>query len=219
MADNEFTAEDTADLDPSVFDAGMTDSNGKGDASEYETPPVEQDRDDSKDERAPARVIPRANAADFFALIYGLSGTYLERTGKDIAVGRTLQFQAPLAGNKWDEIIANTWADRIIQPFVRKADFMETVWSLVAMPVLVGLYERRPETAPVMEPMLREVIMANLESMVPVLRDKMKQQRKTARAVADLNDVLHIDKDTDPVDAVLSSIFRPVEGAENETAE
>lgn len=211
---DDFTGEETATLDPSIFDAGMTDeSNGNG--SDYvESQPQEQDKD--KEERAPVKIVPRANAADFFSLLYGLTGTYLERTGKDIAVGRTLQFQAPLAGNKWDEIIANTWADRIIQPFVRKAEFMETMWSLVAMPVLVGLYERRPETAPMMEPMLREVIMNNLESMVPVLRDKMKQERKTARAVADLNDVLHIDKGDDPVDAVLASIFRPIEGMENE---
>lgn len=198
--------EEDGNLEAGVFDSGMNGNSANGTDTGYEeTTPTETDSEQT--ERAPVRLIPRTPAADFLSMVYGLVGTGLERSGKDIPVGRVLQFQAPVAGNQLDKLIANTWIDRLIQPLVSKADFMETMGSVVAFPLLIGIYERNPESALVLEPVIRQVIMTNLEALVPVLKEKQKADRKTAKAIADLNDTIGIDKDSDPVDAVLATIF------------
>lgn len=207
--------EEDGNIDAGIFDAGMDGNSANGSDTGYEeTTPTEADAE--KQERTPARLIPRTPAADFLSMVYGLVGTGLERSGKDIPVGRVLQFQAPIAGNQLDKLIANTWIDRLLQPLVSKADFMETMGSVVAFPLLIGIYERQPESALVLEPIIRQVIMTNLEAMVPVLKEKQKNERKTAKAIADLNDTFGIDKDSDPVDAVLATIFQGLTAEEAE---
>lgn len=172
-------------------------------------------KEDSPKEKAPTVHHARESAKDLITLLYGGFGTALVQTGKDIPVGRVLQFQAPLAGARFDELIANTWLDSLIQPLVRGADKVEGLGSLILFPLLIGAYERNPSIAPVAEGILRQVVRSTLVEMAPILKKREAEDRKAAKAMADLNDVMDfgdMPKGTDPIDAVLAAIFAPIGG-------
>lgn len=164
-------------------------------------------------ERPPVIHHARESAKDLITLLYGGLGTALVQTGRDVPVGRVLQFQAPLAGARFDELIANTWLDSLIQPLVRGADKVEGLGSLILFPLLIGAYERNPSIAPVAEGILRQVVRSTLVEMAPILKKRDAEDRKAARAMADLSEVMDLGdlpKGTDPIDAVLAAIFAPV---------
>jgi hypothetical protein len=91
--------------------------------------------------------------------IIGALGVGLAMSGRDPAVGMALQFEAPIAGEKLDQAIQGTPVDRVLQPFARAGNAAKDVGSVIALPFLVGLIERRPELYPVLrEPLLRPLV-------------------------------------------------------------
>lgn len=174
-------------------------ATGAPDGGGYETPPSR--------ERRPRTGAKRANAGPILSLLWGGTGTLLERSGADVPVGRTLQFQAPAAGDLLDRLVANTWLDRVLQPLASKADDVEAVGALLAMPVLVAMVERSPALAVTLEPVLREVVAANLLNMAPVVKKKKADEKKLHDIVAELDPELGAADD--PVGMMLAAIFTP----------
>jgi hypothetical protein len=107
----------------------------------------------------PKRVRPRVPLGGGLSQIIGALGVGLIMTGRDPGVGMALQFEAPIAGERLDEWIRGTALDRIAQPFARAGKAGKEVGSVIALPFLVGLIERRPELYPVLrEPLLRPLV-------------------------------------------------------------
>lgn len=151
----------------------------------------------------------RTPLADLLQFGWGGLGTALIQTGADVPVGRVLQFQAPLAAKKLDEFLAGTWIDSLLQPLAKRADAVEGIGVLFAFPIAIAIYERNTELAPVMEPILRQVITATLIDMAPVLKKNAADTRKAAAAIADVTEAFEIPKGGDPIAYVLQSIFAP----------
>lgn len=165
----------------------------------------------SRKEARPQVVKGRESAANIITLAWGGIGAMLMQTGVDVPVGRTLQFQAPIAGAKFDALLAGTFLDEWLQPFIRQSEKVEGVGSLIMFPLLVGLYERSEEWGAVLEPILREVIAQNLVQMAPVIRKRKNDQRAAARAMKDITEAFGDDlpKGADPVQMILQNIFAP----------
>lgn len=107
----------------------------------------------------PKRVRPRVPLGGGLSQIIGALGVGLIMTGRDPGVGMALQFEAPIAGERLDEWIRGTALDRIAQPFARAGKAGKEVGSVIALPFLVGLIERRPELYSVLrEPLLRPLV-------------------------------------------------------------
>lgn len=148
-------------------------------------------------------------------IIFGV-GSLLVGKQIDPPVGRCLQFESPLAAKQIDVAIAGTFIDRLLQPLFRKSEQLEGLGAVIALPVLVGLYERKPNLAPAIEPVLYEVVATTMEQVAPLMRKERTKQRRTARTLADLNETFNLPPDVkDPVEAVLSGyIFQDFQGAE-----
>ena len=142
---------------------------------EMPSPPAEARKQEplsaAKPAAAPARprvvkpAPPRRPARSRIALGGGLSqligalGVGLCVTGRDPGVGMALQFEAPIAGEALDRMVQGTPLDRIAQPLARIAGAGKEAGSVLALPFLVGLIERRPELYPVLkEPLLRPMV-------------------------------------------------------------
>lgn len=115
--------------------------------------------------RAPRRAptppkLSRARASLGSALGQGvtLAGVGLQMSGRDIPVGRALMFEGPIAGEKLDLLIAGTWIDNLLQPIVRAGGAAKDLGSVLALPVLVGLIERRPNLFPILQPLLASLV-------------------------------------------------------------
>ena len=148
-------------------------------------------------------------------------GSILVSRRIDPPVGRCFQLEAPLAGAKIDEAIAGTFIDRLLQPLFRKSDDIEGLGAVLGLPILVGIYERRPEMAPVLEPMMVEVVGTVLEQVAPLMRKERTKQRRTAKSLAEMNEAIGLDpNEKDPVSAILGGyIFRDMVEAQEEEKE
>lgn len=168
------------------------------------------------DERKPSVHTKRASAASLISFVWGGMGMALVQSGASVPTGRVLSLQAPLAGAKLDSILMGTWLDSLLQPLVRSSEKVEGVGALVAFPLLVAMWDKNPELYPVLYPIVRKVVESNLADMAPVLKKQQADQKKHVEAVADLSSVLEgldVPKGEDPIDALLSVIFAPVEQA------
>lgn len=158
-------------------------------------------------EKPPKSNARRADTAPIMSLVWGGAGWMLERTNADVPVGRTMQFQAEHAGVILDRLIARTWVDKLLQPLAAKADEVEALGALFAMPVLVAVVERSPGAAVSLEPLLREAVRANLVSMAPVVKRKRAEAKRFAEAVEAIDPGLAAEGD--PVATILAAIFAP----------
>lgn len=182
------------------------------------TPPTKSDF--KEDKYSPPKRGRESGEKIFGAALIGV-GAILVNRRIDPPVGRVLQFESPLAAKKIDDAIAGTIIDRLLQPLFRKSDDIEGLGAVLGLPILVGIYERRPEMAPVLEPMLYEVMGVMMDQLAPVMRKEKTKQRRTARSLADMSETFNLPPGTkDPIAAILGGfIFQdmvpPEEGEEN----
>jgi hypothetical protein len=185
----------------------------EGDANPWTDTPTEETATapsyTEPEEVKPQVVHARTKCNDLIAAIWGgIGGFGLVNTRIDPPVGRMMQLQAPLAGEKIDALIAGTWIDNLLQPLARKGDAAADVMAIIAGPLLIGMVERNPETIPMVEPFLRQVVEVSLVEMAPILKKKKRDQRRAAAAMADINEAFDIPSDMNPFDAILSYIFQ-----------
>lgn len=76
----------------------------------------------------------------------------------NVPVSRVMAVQAPVAGIVLEPIVRDTVIDRILQPVARTGEGAEAVAALAGPPLIVAALQARPELAPILVPMLREVL-------------------------------------------------------------
>jgi hypothetical protein len=159
------------------------------------------------DEKKPRK--KRCSTDGVWQTVWTVAGIALVKTGADVPVGNCLQFQAPIVGGIIDDVIAHTAIDKLIQPLAANGEKVKLVSSVFAMPVLVGVLERNPAAAPMLEPLLRMAIADHLIAMAPVIKEQRKRDEQYAKAVQELG--IDAEADGDPIEVILSSIFPPTE--------
>lgn len=168
--------------------------------------------DDKKTEAKPEprkHSVARTDGSEILTLFWGGCGTALVKSGFDKPVGRMMQFQATLAGATLDEFFAGTLIDKfIIQPMARSADKAGALGAIVGGPLLIGIYERQPETGPLLEPFIRAICESTLVEMEPLITKRSRKTKRAAEAIARMRKEFNIPDDMDPIDAVLNMVFR-----------
>lgn len=192
-----------------VEDAIYPDDEIKPDGLYEESKPTEQS------ERKPEQIKRRTSAAEILSMAVAGIGTYLQSSGRDVPVGRALAFEAPLAGVRLDAMIAGTVIDRILQPFVSKAELAEELGALIALPVLIGLYERHPEMGPMLDMPIHQVIRQVLLQTAPLLKKQQREEKAAVKTLEDVNEAFQMPPGMNPVDAVFFGFFMEQQGENN----
>ncbi len=160
-------------------------------------------RQDTVPDRRPKK--KRVPTDGVWQTVWTVTGIALVKTGADIPVGNCLQFQAPVVGSIIDDAIAGTALDKLVQPLAANGEKVKTISSVLALPVLVGVLERNPAAAPMLEPLLRMAIADHLVAMAPVIKEQKKREAEYQKAVQELG--VDIEADGDPIEVILQSIF------------
>jgi hypothetical protein len=202
-ADNLPEAEpfEKAPIDPSPYDAEVAPEAPKGWRERVWGDGKAKGLKAATSERKPRK--RRSDTSGVWVTLWTAAGLGLVRSGADIAVGNCLTFQAPIVGDILDEAVRDTFIDTLIQPIAGKGKKFKQVSSVLAMPVLVGVMERSPAAAPMLEPLLRQTIREHLVAMAPIIKQRQKEEEQYRKAL----DELGMEGGEDPIDAVLEAIF------------
>ena len=172
--------------------------------------PPEAEPEGHPKERTPKPSARRTSAVEFLTTAWAGAGQYLVRSGKDLPVGRVLQIQAPSAGAQLDVLLAGTFLDKLIlQPLAKSYDSVSGLGSLLAFPMLVGVYEHSPQSRPVVEGLLIDIARSSLGDLAPALRAQRTKEAKAVKDLQELTDLLDVPvaKGEDPITAFLNMIF------------
>lgn len=200
--------------------ADVTAGGGKDKPPADDTPAVDRPRT-TRGERAP-RTRPASSGrreplAGVLSMLYAGIGTALGHAGEPslIPTARVLQFNAPVAGRAFDELIAGTVVDRLAQPLAKRGDKLQAAGNALLLPALIYAVTVRPELWSTLEPLAREIFYANLVEMAPVIKDRQKREREMTKVIKELADeglIGMTDDGTMPdADSLFRSIFAPVE--------
>lgn len=138
------------------------------------TSPYKEDQKPPPDKHAG----PRASGEDIIGAGVAFAGTLLVSKQVDVPVGRCIQFQAAITGKKLDDLIANTWIDKMLQPLFKKGDQFNELGAVLGLPVLIGICERKPAMAPMLMGAMEEFVLTTLNEMALMRkRDKAKTRR------------------------------------------
>lgn len=159
------------------------------------------------EEVRPTEHFARSSGADFFTWCFRGLGTALVQSGRDVPVGRTIAFQAPISGNRLDKLVAHSWIDGLLQPLFRKTSELEGLGAVLALPILVGMFERSPGMAPMLTELLKPAVYATFNELAPILQKQRTDDRRVYRKVANLNEIFDLPKDADPFDAFMQAVF------------
>lgn len=103
--------------------------------------------------------------------------------GANAPLGRTLAYQAPVAGMLIDDILKGSVVDRMLQPIARMEEQGKTAWGLVGPPLIVAVVQANPALMDRSKPMLASALRAYLEVAGPAM-DKLRQRdQKVATAL------------------------------------
>lgn len=159
---------------------------------------------------APRPKVKRVSTEGLWTTAWTGVGAGLVRSGYDIPVGNCLQFQAPIVGGILDEAVEGTLLDTVVlQRLAGSGERLKKVTSVLAMPVLVAMYERNPGAGPVLEPLLRQVIREHIVAMAPVIKKQKRDEEAYRKALIDIGMADEDGETYDPIDAVLERIFPP----------
>lgn len=159
----------------------------------------------------------RESTADIIGTIYGGAGAILVRTGVDPPVGRCLEFQASLAGEALDKVVAGTSLDVPLQWAARNTDQAQLLSDLFLLPIMIFAYQRvPPESRALLEPWMERAVRGNLRATLPVIKRKRAEDREMQKVLDELKAENMIDPELatvdDAVHAILDAMFA---GAEN----
>lgn len=194
----------TDTLGAEFFESGSEETIGSDTSSIYteETGPQSPFKEDSPPTRQ------RESGEDIIAFAFMGVGGILVNKGIDKPVGRCLQLEAPLVGKKVDEVIKGTFLDKLLQPVFRKSDDLEGLGAMIALPIMAGLMERKPQLAPMLADPFAEVLRATLTQMQPILRNKKNKTRRAVRSLGDdFNETFDIPKGEDPVPYIIQNFL------------
>lgn len=127
--------------------------------------------------------------------------------GGNVALGRTLQLQAPNAGPTIDRIAKRVpFLDRLLQPFARVSDDAGAVGGLFGLPAAVLAVQSNPN--PLTVQLVRGAFASQLPSIVEALKDAREAEQKMEADLAELAPMLDL-PEGQPVDldVVLTWVF------------
>lgn len=154
--------------------------------------PPEPDFQEDKVGKRPDRSGIRTSGENIIATAWFGAGALLVNKRIDPPVGRVLQLEAPLAAKEIDQAIAGTFLDKILQPLFKTADSLETVGAVIALPIMVGLYERKPALAPLLESQMKQTLVQVMLDVVPIMNKQKAKFRRTARQLSDVHEAFGI---------------------------
>jgi hypothetical protein len=105
-----------------------------------------------------------------------------------------------------DDALSGTFVDRkVLQPIVKGRSRFDLVAAIIGPPAIVLQIERKPESAPMLIPMLKASIRNALPQMVPAMKKAMAREEKIADAAREMWPDLP--EGVDPADAMIDAIF------------
>lgn len=116
------------------------------------------------------------------------------------AVANVLAMQSPVAGKILEPVVKDTVADALLQPFARVAQGGQVTLALLGPPVLVAVAAAKPDSQPIVEPLLREALKAWLQVAGPAMIEKAKEE---AEFQAEYGET---------IDGMIKAIFTPPPG-------
>lgn len=190
-----------------------------------ETPPPAPPTTTAKETRPatrrtaqPAPTGRRKSLASSFSAVYGGVGSLAERTG-DLSLlptARVLQWNATVAGEAIDDLIAGSVVDKALQPLARKGDKVQKVSNVLGLPLVIYAITNKPELWPMLEPMARQMFYENLAAMGPVIAAKKKRDAQVAKIVNELVDEGMLGRNEDgsapSPDDLFAMLFAPPPG-------
>jgi len=133
--------------------------------------------------RPPKRNRTRVPLTSLLETTLGGASTGLIMTGRDVPVGMAIGFEAPVAAEKLDAIIAGTMLDRLLQPIARAGASAKDFGAVLALPILVGLIERRPYLYEPLKPLIIPVV-TNVALDLAELQERNKERLSAAQSRA-----------------------------------
>lgn len=127
---------------------------------------------------APKRNRSRIPLTSLLETTLGGVSTGLIMTNQDAPVGMAIGFEAPVAAEKLDAIIAGTMLDRLLQPIARAGASAKDFGAVLALPILVGLIERRPYLYDPLKPLIIPIVTS-------VALDLAEMQERNKERLAD----------------------------------
>ena len=174
-----------------------------------------------KPKLAPA---PRGKRHDCSHLLSPL-WTQLARIVPSVPAQRAMVWQAPGAGRALDDALSGTVVDKWVLQKVSGAESKyRPAIDLVSLPVMLMMVERQPASFPVIAPMLRSAVRANLEAALDAKAvekaedDKLKAKAEAAGLVWETTEKDQDGQDVkvDLVDRILSGWFEGMTVPEGE---
>ena len=157
------------------------------------------------------------------AHLLGPLWSQLARLVPDVPAQRVMVWETPAAGAALDKAVAGTVVDRwVLQKIASTESKYRGAWDLLSLPIMVAAVNRQPALFPVVRPMLREAIKANLDAALDAkIVEAADDQRLRAKAeAAGLQwETDEVDPETgrpikvDLIDRTLAEFFGPL-GAE-----
>lgn len=157
-----------------------------------------------KRQTPPRRVSARIPLTSGLGQATMLAGLGLIRSGRDIPVGRALMFEAPLAGERLDQAIAGTFLDKLLQPIAKAAKTGKDYGGILALPIIVGIVERRPEAFPVLRPIMEPLV---LDMALEMAEMAQRTQAANERAMKDVDPKVRAQ-----AEAIFASFFEGMGG-------
>ncbi len=161
----------------------------------------------------PAKVgRPRKSHRTSFAPVGSLAwmgGSQMAASMGSVPVSRAMQLQVGIAGDVLDKAVEGTRLDRLVQPFLGDTERFRDLGMLMAFPLLVGVCQAQPDN-PMAAGLLEMIVRENLHALADGVKRMRAEDRKLADTVETLTGV-GIDLGDNPVHAILSMIFAPVE--------
>lgn len=136
-------------------------------------------------DKKPSR--PRVSTETLLSTAYGLAAMGLARRGELLPIARVMDMQAPVIGLVGDDLIKGTVLDRLLQPIARSGEKAEMAVAIVGPPLLVGIMTARPESFPVLRPMLKLSMMTWMEIAEPQMRKVQKRAETWSEKFGDVD--------------------------------
>jgi len=94
------------------------------------------------------------------------------------ATSMLMKIQAPVAGMLLEDVVRDTVVDKALQPFARTSKNAEALAILVGPPVVMSVIQLNPELAPVLVPVLRDLLVRMSKVAGPKMTQALAEERE-----------------------------------------
>lgn len=146
---------------------------------------------------------PRTSVEGFISAAWNIGARMLQPVAWPVS--NVLALQSPIAGKILEDVVKDTVADTVLQPFARVFKGGDTAFALLGPPILVGVACARPDSQKIIEPLLREALKSWLTVAGPKMIEKAKEEKAFQEEYGET------------IDGMIEAIFTPPPGMMVET--